>query len=285
MKISIGTAQFDKKYGVNRGKSKFDFFLKKQLIKTAGKFNIRTIDTATSYKNAEKELGKIGLNGFNLITKLPKIKKQNINLEKWVTFSLKRSLDKLKVKNIYGLLIHHPKDLNKKNRKTYINALVKLKEKKLVKKIGVSLYDVEDIGKILKFWKPDIIQIPYNVIDRRLEKNSFFKRIKKNKIEIHVRSIFLQGLLTKRERPKKFYKWDNLLDRWFYWCKSKNLEPFQAAYLYVKKIKEIDKVVIGFDNLKQMRDLVKINKKHVSNFPNLECKDKMLLNPYNWNNL
>ena len=52
-----------------------------------------------------------------------------------------------------------------------------------------------------------------------------------------------------------------------------------------RKIKEIDKVVIGFDNLKQMRDLVKINKKHVSNFPNLECKDKMLLNPYNWNNL
>ena len=105
--------------------------------------------------------------------------------------------------------------------------------------------------------------------------------MKKNKIEIHARSIFLQGLLTKKERPKKFYKWNNLLDKWFMWCENNNLKPFEAAYLYVLQKKEIDKIVVGFDTLDEMMDIIKINKKHIKNFPNLKCKDGAL-NPYNW---
>ena len=76
MKISIGTAQFDSKYGVNRRKVKLDFLSKKKLIRIASKFKIKTVDTASSYSNSEHELGKIGLNGFDVITKLPKIKRK-----------------------------------------------------------------------------------------------------------------------------------------------------------------------------------------------------------------
>ena len=42
---------------------------------------------------------------------------------------------------------------------------------------------------------------------------------------------------------------------------------------------------IGFDNPNQIIGIVEISKKSINNFPNLECKDRMLLNPYNWSKL
>ena len=76
MKIALGTAQFDKDYGINRINRKFTYKQKKKLISFVKKNNIKTIDTAFAYKNAEKDLGKIGMKNFEIITKLPKLKKK-----------------------------------------------------------------------------------------------------------------------------------------------------------------------------------------------------------------
>ena len=51
------------------------------------------------------------------------------------------------------------------------------------------------LEEILKIFKPDIIQCPINIFDNRLTKNNFLKRFSDKGIEIHARSIFLQGLL------------------------------------------------------------------------------------------
>ena len=115
MKIAIGTAQFDSKYGILRGKNNFNLKLKNDLLRLAIKFKIKTIDTASSYKNVENQLGNLGINKFDIITKLPKRKKKNIKIEKWLINCLEDSIKKLKVKRIYGLLIHYPQDLNKEN--------------------------------------------------------------------------------------------------------------------------------------------------------------------------
>ena len=191
---------------------------------------------------------------------------------------------KLRLKSLYGLLIHNLDDLNNKNRNDYLNTLKKLKQNKIVRKIGVSLYDAQDLKKIIKYWIPDIIQIPYSVLDRRLNDRSVIKLIKDNKIEVHARSIFLQGLLTKKIKKKKFKKWSNILDNWFLWCKKNKLEPFQAAYLYVKKNVYIKKIIIGVDDIKQIQSIIEIKKK-ITKFPNLKCNDEKLLNPFNWSSL
>ena len=284
MKIVIGTAQFDPNYGITRDKKKFNLKLKRDLLRTANKFKINTIDTAVSYKNAENQLGKIGVNRFKIITKLPKRKTKDIKIDRWILNCLSGSLKKMKVKKLYGLLIHYPQDLNKKNKDYFIKALQNLKKKKLIKKTGISLNNLEDLNKILKFWKPDILQIPYSILDKRLEKESMLKKIKKHKIEVHVRSIFLQGLLVKKTNSKKFFRWRSIFKKWFDWCEQKNLKPFEAAYLYVLKNKAINKIVVGFDNPEQLVKLARIRRKIIK-FPKINCSDKMLLNPYNWKDL
>ncbi len=280
MKILIGTAQFNNNYGIHQQNKNFNFKQKFFLIKYAKKKGIKWIDTAPNYKDAETELGNIGVRDFNIITKLPKIK-NNILKKNYLLSKTEESLSKLKIKKLYGILVHDLKDINNKHREKYIKELKYLKKINLVKKVGISLYNINDLQKILKFWKPDLIQVPYNVIDRRLNNKKILKIIKKNKIEIHARSIFLQGLLIKRSKKRKLQKWNLLFNRWFSWCKKNKLKPYEAAYLFVKKNKNINKIIIGFDNISQIKKILQI-KKRINNFPDLECKDKMLINAFNW---
>ena len=56
--------------------------------------------------------------------------------------------------------------------------------------------------------------VPYNVIDRRLDNSRYMNFFKRKKIEIHVRSVFLQGLLLMKKRPRKFDKWAKLFKIW-----------------------------------------------------------------------
>ena len=48
----------------------------------------------------------------------------------------------------------------------------------------------------------DVIQLPINVLNQEFFQKEFFVELKKKKIEIHARSIFLQGLLI--ENTKNF---------------------------------------------------------------------------------
>ena len=282
MKLIIGTAQFSGNYGINSVKKKISFYDKKNLLRCASKSKIKDLDTAVSYKKVHRDLGRVGVNKFKINTKLPKIKTYNINYEKWINGNIAKTLAELKLKKIESILIHNQKDLNIKNREKYILGLKKIKQKKLVKKIGISLYNIKDIFRILKFWKPDIIQIPYNIFDRRIEEKNILFFLKKRGIEIHARSVFLQGLLANKRRPKKFNKWSKYFDKWFDWCENNSIEPFKAAYLFANANKKIDKIIVGFENISQLKKLVNIKNDKKIKFPKINISDRTLLNPFNW---
>ena len=283
MNLVLGTAQFDEKYGIRRIEKKLNFKLKKKLIFFLKKNKINSIDTASNYKNAEYDLGRIGVKKFDIITKIPKLN-ANLDIKKQLSFYVLNSLNKLKIENINTLLIHDIAELKKKNKFEYVDFLKYLKKKKIVKKIGISIYNFNDLNKVIKFWIPDVLQIPYNILDRRIENKKFLKIIKNYKIEIHVRSIFLQGLLVKKNKNKKFRKWEKIFNQWFLWCRQNNIKPFEAAYLFVKQNPNIKKIIVGVENISQLNKILKIKKK-IDQFPNFNCKDKQLLNPFNWNKL
>ena len=70
--------------------------------------------------------------------------------------------------------------------------------KKISEKIGISTYGTENISLMEnKNIKYDIIQTSGNILDNRIFK--FLKLNSNIKKEIHIRSIFLQGLLLKKK--------------------------------------------------------------------------------------
>lgn len=266
MKIGIGTVQLGSKYGISNLNSsstisKNDFY---KILNLSLKKNIKIIDTAQSYGNSEKLIGTILLkkkfrNQFNIITKLGDlrfIKSKNIYGEIYEKVNF--SLNNLKVKKIYGLLLHDIKDLKSKKRDIIFKSLLKLKREGLVKKIGFSCYNHNDLTHFLSKYNFDIIQFPFNIIDQRLLEAKILNNLKRKKVEIHIRSIFLQGLLLlpPEKIPYNFLKNHNSLKKWHNFLRTNKIDPISACLNFILKNNFYKNVIIGFNEYFQFKDVI-----------------------------
>ena len=288
-KLAIGTPQFGLYYGIEKNQKK-NFITSQKNIKKildhAFKKGICTVDTAHSYGNSQKKLGKCKIKKWKVITKIPVVT-QNSDVYRWVKTIFKKSLKELKLSSVYGVLVHNPKDLFSKNGKEIYRALDDLKKEKFVKKIGVSIYDMKELAKILSNYKIDIVQAPFNILDRRLKQQGWFKELKKRKIEIHVRSIFLKGLLlrTKKNRPNKFKKWNKVWKEWDNYLLKSKRSANEICLNYALSHPEIDKIIVGIRSLKEIHEITKIKKINEKIISKISTNDKRLIDPRNWDNL
>ena len=281
-KIALGTANFDSSYGLSSG-----YFTEKNKVKNLLIFcknnNIDTIDTSPDYKNAENLLGNAGCKGFKLITKIPNLSKVKILNENFIKETISRSLENLKLKKIYALLFRDPNSLMNNNLRLWQQAQV-FKKVGVIKKIGVTVYNIKELNDCFDKLKPDIIQVPYNLFDRRLETSQYLRKLYSKKIEIHCRSVFLQGLLLKekQELPLKFIKYKILWKKYFLWLQQNNLNSLEACMNFILRKKEISRMVLGVDSISQLEKILMISTKKIS-FPDFtENIDEELIDPRKW---
>ena len=284
--LVLGTAQFGMIYGLNN-KKKIPLKTIQLIINEARKNNIKFLDTASSYGDCEKILGKIGVSDFSIISKVI-LKNTGIqNPNDWLIKTIKNTLSNLKVKKLYALLIHNPLFL-KKDKKKLFNSLKNLKDIGLVKKIGLSLYSPNDLDELFKEYKIDIVQLPISIIDRRFVKSIWLKRLKENNIEIHARSVFLQGLLLNKslKKIKYFKKWQKLLNNYYNWVKTNDIKPLNGCLDYVNSIPELTRIVVGIDNCSHLQEILKCKSTPKLIFPKyLLSNDINLINPSKWENV
>ncbi len=280
-KLVIGTAQFGLKYGITNKKGKTSFKEIKKIFNLQKKYKINFLDTAQAY-NFEKTFKSFNLKNFNLIIKLDSFKNRK-NEEKLLVRSVLRTLQKFKLDNIFCLMVHHSNDLLKKGSTKLYKALKFLKDKKYVKKIGFSTYGTENISKILKKYKFDVVQTTFNPFDRRILKNDIYKQLKKKGVEIHVRSIFLQGLLlsNKIRIPIKLRKFENQFKKWNNFVKNSDLKPLDICLNYVLS-RDFDKVIVGINNHKQFKEILNCKNRKIKIPESISTNKKFLINPYNW---
>lgn len=285
MKIALGTANFGQKYGLAGKIIKSDKKIKK-IIQFANNSKIKLIDTSNNYGSSETLLGNNNLKNFKIITKL-KIsndEKKSNDLENIVFNKVEESLFKLNIKKLYAILLHESDDLKSNKRHKLIKVLKKLKKRNLVSKIGISIYNPKELNFIWPFWKPDIVQCPFNILDRRIYESGWLKKLKKNKTEIHVRSIFLQGLLLQNEKsmPRKFKKWKNIFKKWDNYCKKENISKIQGCINFIKSFKKISFVIIGFEDIKQVKNIISYFENDRKSYTTIACNDIRLIDPRLW---
>ena len=190
------------------------------------------------------------------------------------------SLQRLKVENLYGYLLHHF-EVYKNNPKVW-DEFVALKESGKVQKIGFSLYSPEELQFILDNKSPfDLIQVPFNIFDKKFL--PLMKEVHEKGVEIHVRSTFLQGLFFKdRETlPEKLKPMKKYLLQLDEFSKQSGLSISEIALNYTLQNPYIDGVLIGVDNVEQLN----MNLASVKETPidiEIEVKEQELLNPVNW---
>lgn len=282
MKLILGAAQFGQKYGIYNNKI-MNFKELKKSVNFAKKNKIFIIDTSFNYKNSHQIIEKLNVANLKIITKLKlKNKKDIYHLDG----QIKESLKKLKIKKYFAILVHDYKNLLSKKGNQFLQKLYELKKHGLVDKIGVSIYSPNDLKKIWKFWKPEIVQAPLNVFDKRIYDSGWLNILKKNKIIFIARSVFLQGALLQNinKNFKYFNNYKNQFENWFTWCRKNKISQVQACLDYVKRFKEVDYAIIGFNSYIQFNEILSNYKKKKYYVPDIFNSKKIkLIDPRKWN--
>jgi aryl-alcohol dehydrogenase-like predicted oxidoreductase len=285
-KIALGSAQFGMPYGIANKNEKINMHDVESILYTAKNHGVDTLDTAIAYGNSEIILGEIGVSDWNIITKLPELPIDNRDVTNWVSDSIFSSLKRLRVESLYGLLLHQPEQLLQQDGHKIYEVLQKLKESGVIKKIGISIYGPEILGSIITNYSFDIVQAPYNIFDQRINESGWLSSLSDNNVEIHIRSIFLQGLLlmNKNKRPESFLRWQQLWEKWEKWLSDTGMNALEACVSHAVSNEKIDKVIVGVDSKEQLLEILKANRIKRYDIPAcLVCTDIELIDPSRWN--
>jgi aryl-alcohol dehydrogenase-like predicted oxidoreductase len=290
LRVAIGTAQFGVDYGISNLTGKTQFLEVSKILKFAKNNKIGSIDTAINYGESENILGKVGIHEFQVTTKLPEIPEDIDNITLWMVEQLEASLVRLKKPNIYSVLLHRPNQLLSNRGKEIYDGLQFLKRSGYVEKIGISIYSFDELDSLLNVFNIDQIQVPLNPIDRRLINSNWLYALYNKGIEVHVRSIFLQGLLLMRKEdiPKKFNQWNYTWDKWNKWLMNEHITALEACISYVRAFPEINTFIVGVNSLAQIKEIFSIINSELKSleFPEeLSSIDLNLINPTNWSKL
>ena len=284
MKLAIGTAQLGLQYGV-AGNGNINQMNANEILDFAVSKKIYTVDTSPGYGDAHSKIGKCNLKELKIITKIPKINLKKALIKSEIRNQVLNYIKVLRCDRIHCLLLHNPSDILSSNGSEIYKSLILLKEEGLIEKIGVSTYEYEELNSIIDNFHIDIIQHPINILDRRLENSGMIKRLKDLNIEIHCRSVFLQGLLlsnVNQMEPKYLpFKKDVLKVQKFSIKYKKSIE--EICLKFVINIKEVSKIVIGIDNLSQLKKLVEIEEEETNiKIPEFTVSNKLIMDPRKW---
>ena len=279
MKLALGTVQLGLDYGVSNKAGKVNINSAQALLTYAYENNITTLDTAAAYGNSEEVLGLLANKHTQIITKINPCESTLRNTQD----ILKNSLTKLNRSQVYAVLLHNADILLHPDSHYLLKQLEIEKNNGTVNKIGVSLYHPSQVS-LFKIFKPDIVQIPLNILDQRFLENNLLASIQAQEIEVHVRSAFLQGLLLLEPHQRSNYfnqfkalmKFDGLI-------KELSVTRLEACLQFLKSIESIDKIVVGCCSAKELSEIISAFNAHTPiNGLNFACFDEQLIVPSNW---
>jgi len=285
VKLALGTAQFGMQYGVANYAGQPSEGEVKEMLQIASSYGINTLDTAIAYGDCEERLGRIGVPNWQIISKLPAFEGDVNNIYEEVRAVVRESLQRLGVERIYGLLLHRPEQLLEKNGDTLYRALDQVKKDGLIQKTGISIYDPASLEIILPNFNFDLVQTPFSPFDQRVILSGWAARLKSLGIELHVRSIFLQGLLLMQsgKRPNQFNRWLPLWTRWHKWLQENKMTALQACIGFVASFPQIDRMIVGVESADQLLEIVEGMQRPALVIPEeFSCNDLDLINPANW---
>lgn len=284
-RLALGTAQMGMHYGIANTLGKVADNDLSKMLSMAVAAKIDTLDTAFAYGDSESRLGQAGVEHFKLVTKIGEVPAE-ADVHHWILDQVHTSLERLQINSAYAVLLHRPKQLSSPRARLILSALEQLKENGLTQKIGASIYDPNELDGV-DCKHLDLVQAPYNLIDQRLFASGLAERLTDIGIEIHARSVFLQGLLLlpAEKIPSKFSRWSRLWELRDAWLHHHNISALQACLNFSLANREISKVIVGAESLEQLSQLIHAAKNRTNDWPSMQCNDGTLIDPFNWNSI
>ncbi|WP_412470487.1 MULTISPECIES: aldo/keto reductase [unclassified Halobacteriovorax] len=189
MKLALGTAQFGLDYGISNKSGKTNVTEIERILSYCKKNNVGLIDTAYAYGDSEHRLGMFEhLSDFDIVTKLPLEVVKSGSVHEYFNESLRR----LGVNHVSTYMLHNSAILSSSKGDKIYNEMLRLKNEGFIDKVGCSVYTSQELDSLIERYDFDVFQVPFSPFDQEILNSKYINNRKQ--IEIHVRSIFLQGL-------------------------------------------------------------------------------------------
>ena len=290
VKIGLGTAQFGSGYGVTNSHGVCPPIEINRIIRRAAEAGVQIIDTAAAYGRAIDVLGKLLAEDheFRIVTKITSASGDDDGAADFdIARQLEATLERIGQASVYGMMFHHASDLFWRRGQDLWRQALALKEQGLVAKLGVSFRAPEEVDRLLGRFPIDLAQVPFNILDQRMLRGGQLRRLEENRVEIHSRSVFLQGLLMadpdglpsslNRARPAL----ETLQNRF---GGAKHL-IMKAALDFALSRQEIDCIVVGVTSYGEFNEILELldqPRETVPDCASLASNDIEIIDPTRW---
>ena len=253
--LCLGTVQFGLSYGITNQTGHVSEEEVRQILNLAVSSGINLFDTAHAYGNAEKVLGSClpAVTSRRIISKLP----ARAPVQSWEE-SLITSLQRLKVPKLHGLLLHRSSDLIEHYGKALLDWLESLRDRGLVDRIGISIYDSSELEG-LPLDRMQMVQLPLSIYDQRLIRDGTVSYLHERGISVHVRSVLLQGLLLQSPQQWPDYLSQELRahhTQWLEHLQLRGISPLAGALEFIRLCEGVEAVVFGVTSRQELAQVL-----------------------------
>ena len=283
-RIVLGGAQLGLPYGILNGGETLSREEVARILDTAVDHGVDSIDTAIAYGHSESIIGETSQNRFNIISKLPPLPVDVSNVSEWVHSQVQGSLSRLKCTSLDALLLHRPQDLTGAQGAELYAAIGSLMAEQMIHRFGVSIYSPDDLEGIIGTFDIHVVQAPLNVFDRRIL--GVTNQLSALNIEVHVRSVFLQGVLiaNPKNRPQRFEPWSEHFSLFDEWVRSSGMSAMACCMGFALQQSGIAKLVIGTTSAESLDEIMNSIPNSVLEVPtHLQSSVEQLIDPRIWN--
>lgn len=281
----LGTVQFGLDYGISNVTGKIAEGEAVRILEVARGHGISLLDCAAAYGDAEEVLARLnaGARGFGVITKTQMLAQAG-SVEA-VLARVQRSID------LFGapldtLMVHHARDLSGVAGTRLWTGLSTLKASGRVRRIGISAYHADGPLALAQRFSPDVMQLPVSILDQRLVADGTLSALAARGVEIHARSIFLQGalFLEPSRLPPRLAHCAPRLAAFHARLAALGVSPLSAALSFIQRTQGVSRIVVGVTSASELDGLAREAAKDgtVTDWSGFAIDDPILLDPSRW---
>ena len=253
-KLGLGSGQFGLDQAPVRGRSAQAEV--RDILEVAARAGVRLFDVTGRSLQAEREIGEL----------LPRPDRFNVCISTIrpdrgpdiVEAEARASLARLGVAQAECIFVPSVAELLGPHGAALWDRLKALKDEGLTRKIGVSVFASDDPLGVARRFRPDIVQAPASLLDQRLINDGTLAAIAGLGMEVHLRSIFLNGLLLlpPDRAPSHLREAATRISRARRMIAEGRSDPLQAALGFALSRPEASAVLVGVSSAAELNAIV-----------------------------
>ncbi len=275
-RLGLGVAQFglDGRVGARGRPPEAEV---RDMLALAGRSGLKLLDTAAASTHGEGVLGAA----------LPRPASARVLIKAprgdrgggYVRAEVRATLGRLNLPRAEAVIVQSAGDLFAPHGPEWWAGLKALRDEGLVARVGISAYVSDDPAGLARRFQPDILQAPASLLDQRLLLDGSLERVRERGVEVHLRSIFLNGLLFLPPDRAPSQIGDAAIARL---ARARRLivegrsDPLRAALGFALSRPEVDAVIVGAATVAELSAVIAAAR-HPP--PDLDWDDMALDNP------